>query len=488
MLDVKRALARCEVTAASPLGAATARARAWAGAPVPTSELVEAGKGRQPGSTAGSTRYRWDLSHFRCKLESFAGKVTEWRAWRPAEQQELDRDPHRFEERFILPILIAESCEYLAEVGEQGDEIGRDARALLFECEPVLRRDLAAHALLNHAFFDTLAAFCLIRTKRAVDRLHPGLFALCAAYAEEARRNDGSLLGTRFPFHNKPQVSASAQLGAGLVGLGMDLPLVGKLVDFVRTAQRPSGAWGDADGPDDVLTTFVAFDLMARLDPSFDAPRAASALAAFQSPDGLFRALGPEAAWLSQGIASLLEQARRPFPERFRWPHVQTLARDRKTGLPFYAYFDDVARLFAELGGLGESDVELAFLDLAGFRAFNNRYGQDMGDEVLAEFARAIGSLPTSRAVRDGGDEFLIVGTPTHGDLEADVRALTEAWPERFRRRFGADAPPVVARVLVGRGRARELGALRERLGRALGELKLRHKEVPSGGLVERMP
>ena len=164
------------------------------------------------------------------------------------------------------------------------------------------------------------------------------------------------------------------------------------------------------------------------------------------------------------------------------------LARDRKTGLPFYAYFDDLGRLFSELGGLGESTVELAFLDLAGFRAFNNRYGQDMGDEVLRAFAEEIGALPTSRAVRDGGDEFLIVGTPTRSGIDRDVRALCASWPERFRRRFGTGAPPVAARILVGEARAKDLGGLRERLGRALSELKLGHKDVPSEGLVERLP
>jgi len=488
VLDVKRVLASCEVLAASPVSAATARARAWAGAPVAPGELIEAWKARQPGSNAGSTRYRWDLSHYRCKPPIFAGPAAEWHAWRPAEEQEIRRNPHRFEERFLLPLMIAESCEFLLEVAAQTDEVGSDAKALLFECEPVLRRDLAGHALLAHAFFDTLAAFCLVHTMHAIDRLHPGLFALCAAYADAARRSDGVLLGSRFPFYGKPQVSASAQLAAGLLHLGMDLSLLAKLVEFVRAAQRPSGGWGDADGPDDVLTTFVAFDLLARLDPTFDARRAAGALRAFQSKDGLFRALGPEAAWLTKGVASLLEDSSRPFPERFRWPHVPLLARDRKTGLPFYAYFDDLGRLFSELGGLGESTVELAFVDLAGFRAFNNRYGQDMGDEVLRAFAEEIGALPTSRAVRDGGDEFLIVGTPTRSGIDRDVRALCASWPERFRRRFGTGAPPVAARILVGEARAKDLGGLRERLGRALSELKLGHKDVPSEGLVERLP
>jgi GGDEF domain-containing protein len=487
VLDIERALSNCEVLAASPVAAATARARAWAGSPVPTAELVGAWKARQPGSSAGSTRYRWDLSHYRCKPPSFAGPASDWHAWRPAEEEEVRRDPHKFEQRFLLPLSIAESCEFLAEIASSADETGRDAQALLFESEPVFRRDFGSHALVTHAFFDTFAAFALVQTPRAMDRLHPGLFALCSAYAEEARRTEGILLGSRFPFHGKPQVSASAQLAAGLVRLGMDLSLLARIVEFVAESQRASGAWGDGNGPDDVLTTFVAFELVARLDPAFDARRAATALARFQRSDGLFSALGPEAAWLTKGVASLLAVASESFASRFRWPHVPTLARDRKTGLPFYAYFDDLARLFAELGGLGASEVELAFLDLAGFRAFNNRFGQDMGDEVLAEFAGALGTLGASRAVRDGGDEFLIVGTPTHAGLEADLRALCRAWPERFLRRFGSDAPPVAARVLVGSAPGRELGLLRERLGRSLGELKLRKKDVPNEGVVERL-
>src|SRR2546428_7086582 len=58
------------------------------------------------------------------------------------------------------------------------------------------------------------------------------------------------------------------------------------------------------------------------------------------------------------------------------------LARDRKTGLPFYAYFDDLGRLFSELGASGASTVELPFLDLAGLCSFTIRYRQAKGDSV----------------------------------------------------------------------------------------------------------
>ena len=66
----------------------------------------------------------------------------------------------------------------------------------------------------------------------------------------------------RVPFHEVPQVSASAQLASALLAVGEDLPLVAPLVAFVAGDRRASGGWGDAGGPDDVLTTLVAFELL----------------------------------------------------------------------------------------------------------------------------------------------------------------------------------------------------------------------------------
>ena len=45
-------------------------------------------------------------------------------------------------------------------------------------------------------------------------------------------------------------VAQSLRLSSGTVGT----TVLARLVEFVRAAQRPSGGWGDADGPDDVLT------------------------------------------------------------------------------------------------------------------------------------------------------------------------------------------------------------------------------------------
>jgi GGDEF domain-containing protein len=106
------------------------------------------------------------------------------------------------------------------------------------------------------------------------------------------------------------------------------------------------------------------------------------------------------------------------------------------------------------------------------WRAFNNRFGQQAGDEVLRHFAHEIDRIPFARAVRDGGDEFLVVGAPRRTPLRADLDAFRKRWPVRFRERFGADVPPVAPRIVVRRARGRDLRSLRERLGKEITALK----------------
>jgi diguanylate cyclase (GGDEF)-like protein len=121
-------------------------------------------------------------------------------------------------------------------------------------------------------------------------------------------------------------------------------------------------------------------------------------------------------------VATWLEAAQRPFCERFAFPALGPGDRDRKTGLASFAYFDDLVRLFCATRELAESAVDLAFLDLAGFRAFNNTHGQDAGDAVLAELAAALLEVPAARVIRDGGDEFLVVSAPTRAPLADALR------------------------------------------------------------------
>jgi GGDEF domain-containing protein len=382
-----------------------------------------------------------------------------------------------FEERLTVPLIVAEATELLLELDHPR------ARAILEEAEPALRRDLAQRALARHAWTDTFALACAVRCPRATERLRPLLVALATTYAEEAHRSGGSVRGLRFPFHDKPLASASAHLGAGLLRLGLDIPLLARLTERVRSALGPSGAWSDAGGPDDVMTTLACAELLSALDPGFDPTSTAHWLVERQRQDGLWVALGPEAPWLTWRAAAWLVAAGQPFAQRFVFPMLSPADRDRKTGLPFYSYFDDLGRLFGAVSELAASTVELAFLDLAGFRAFNNARGQDLGDEVLAELARALREIAAAVVVRDGGDEFLVLGAPTRTGLAESLDAFRRVWPERFRARFGEGAP-VVSRVLVTGGRGGELRAMRERLGRSLGLLKTGPVPGPLGTLL----
>src|SRR5262249_20099360 len=157
----------------------------------------------------------------------------------------------------------------------------------------------------------------LVARPRALRLLHPLAVAIATCYAASTRH---AVLGLRYPFHDKPLVSASAQLAAGLLALGSDLELVVRLVGFVSRAERPGGWGGGAES--DLMATWTAADLLARVDPAFDPEPAARRFAALQGDDGFWRALGPDAPWLTLEIARWLIAARRPFAERFRWPYL----------------------------------------------------------------------------------------------------------------------------------------------------------------------
>ncbi len=254
--------------------------------------------------------------------------------------------------------------------------------------------------------------------------------------------------------------------------LGCHFDVAASALAFVAAQRRTDGGWGDADNPSDLLTTVAALDLLCHFDPDFDPAATGDFLRRLQRPDGFWRAFGPEAPWLTATVVGLLRDLEQPFALRFRFPRAQPENLDRKTGLPSFAYFIELSRLFGAMPGLASAEVEIGFIDLIGFRAFNNRYGQAQGDEVLRAFAEALSSTKSVCTVRDGGDEFLLLGPPGGEALEAVIGAVQQAWPAHFRTRFGAEAAPVLARALVTRTRGREILAAREELGRAIGELK----------------
>lgn len=470
-------------TDAEPLRAAMVRSgRGAADAGEAAHRLVAWWRTRTPGSIKSDARYRWELTHrIGVPMPAYAGAPSTWRGWHRREQPRVESDPFEVELRLLLPVVLAENLELLLELGE-------DAEDLLAEAAPLLRRDFARHAMMNDAWEDTFALWCLTRYPRTRAFLHPIAVAIAACWAATA---DVPVLGVRFPYHGHPLTSASAHLAAGLSTLGMDLSRVAALATWLRGVRHPSGGWSDdaedeADG--DPLTTLVVADALSALDPTFDLAPTLSFFAKVQHEDGFFRALGPDAPWLTREVLAFAERASRPFPARFRWPHRTPGALDHKTGLPSFAYFVDVARMFAELPGLAGAQTELVFIDLIGFRAFNNRFGQDAGDHVLAELAVVLEEFAARThacAIRDGGDEFLVVGAPS-GE-RAVAKAMDDfrlAWPARFRARFGADVPPVAPRMLVATARGAQLRAAREELGRGITTLKNDASAHPTEGLL----
>jgi GGDEF domain-containing protein len=485
MARASRNLARLGLDDDPLFPTAVLRARRRTRMPLDECALLEAWRTTTPRE-AGAARYRWPISpRFTRSLPSWVGREDTWIPWRPREAIALQADRDHlatFTSRLITPLVLADVLDLLDAAVDRGDDWSRLARELLAEALPKVHRDASEWVQENHAWSDTWALWAFARRPRALGRLHPFALAIGDAYAASARRTGDRVLGSRFPFHDVPLVSASAQLATGLVALGFHPKLIGRLATWVRHERRPDGGWGDGDGPPDVLTTLVAADLLATLDPGFDPARTAWWLAAAQRPDGWWRAFGPESTWLTVEILDWLETSGRPFAERFRWPHIALANRDRRTSLPFYGYYSDLERLFAELPSLARSEVEVAFIDLAGFGTFNNAFGMAAGDAALRAFALALARIRGGQAIRDGGDEFIVVGAPTARGLPQRIARFRETWPAEFASAFpggGVVAPRILTATTTG---ARIVDA-RNLLGVEIGGLKRRYETVGPGGI-----
>lgn len=77
--------------------------------------------------------------------------------------------------------------------------------------------------------------------------------------------------------------------------------------------------------------------------------------------------------------------------------------------------------------------VAVAVLDLDEFKDINDRFGHQVGDEVLAEVARRLhaGSGPGDLVARTGGEEFMLVWTAARGAEAAgeQIRTLVGSCP-----------------------------------------------------------
>lgn len=137
------------------------------------------------------------------------------------------------------------------------------------------------------------------------------------------------------------------------------------------------------------------------------------------------------------------------------------------------AMTDPLTRFFnrAALEGLVDNALSAAvaagrhfgvlYLDMDGFKEINDRFGHNVGDEVLCEAAVRIRSVVDAGdlVVRMGGDEFAIF-VPNITDRRALV-SLSERLLVAFRAPFAVDGVSVFARLSIGAALAPDDGATR---------------------------
>ena len=115
-------------------------------------------------------------------------------------------------------------------------------------------------------------------------------------------------------------------------------------------------------------------------------------------------------------------------------------ATDQLTGLPNRrALMQALDRMLAQ-GRRRQMGVQIAFLDLDGFKAINDTHGHEVGDQFLVAIAQRLQNVLRAEdlAARLGGDEFVVVslsehaGDATHSAQDALSRRISQATQGHF--------------------------------------------------------
>jgi diguanylate cyclase (GGDEF)-like protein len=128
--------------------------------------------------------------------------------------------------------------------------------------------------------------------------------------------------------------------------------------------------------------------------------------------NGYVRALRDRTLAEQESIMRVELDAQRVISDQLR--HAAT--HDPLTGLPNRAAVFD--RLTAALEAGRDTSAGLCYLDLDGFKAINDQFGHQAGDELLVNVSRRIAETARARgavAGRIGGDEFVVVAEVSPG-------------------------------------------------------------------------
>ena len=117
---------------------------------------------------------------------------------------------------------------------------------------------------------------------------------------------------------------------------------------------------------------------------------------------------------------------------------AQSALTDQATGLPNRrALMDELARRLAR-GGREHGALLVAFIDLDGFKAINDRHGHEAGDRLLVLIGGALSQAARAGdyCARLGGDEFVVLASVPDSEAEAALAALRQRLQAATHGRF----------------------------------------------------
>jgi diguanylate cyclase (GGDEF)-like protein len=139
-----------------------------------------------------------------------------------------------------------------------------------------------------------------------------------------------------------------------------------------------------------------------------------------------------------------------PYQERRAEEAQQQAAVDMLTGLSTYRVLRDRLAFEVERSKRSGEGFAVLFLDLDRFKAVNDQFGHEAGNEILRALAEEVRQAVRASdvAARYGGDEFVVILTRTDMEGGARVAEALRAGIEGVGRRLGYQ--PGVVTVSVG--------------------------------------